>query len=61
MKRNENCNLSKEISYVEKTEGNIDKPATVMPQNENGFPFLQALHFQNPLKLQQVLVLYARL
>jgi hypothetical protein len=44
---------------VKKTpEANADKPATVKPQNENGFAFLQALHFQNPLKLQQVHVLY---
>jgi hypothetical protein len=56
--KNENT-VYQELSYVQKNpEANADKPAAVTPQNENGFAFLQALHFQNPSKLQQVLVLY---
>jgi hypothetical protein len=50
--------LFRVVSCEKTPEANADKPATVKPQNENGFAFLQALHFQNPLKLQQVHVLY---
>jgi hypothetical protein len=36
----------------------LDKPVTVKLQNGNGFYFLQAVNFQNPSKLQEVLVLF---
>jgi len=57
--KNENT-VYQELSYVKKKilEAHADKPATVTPLSANGFVFLQALHFQNPLNLQQVLVLY---
>jgi hypothetical protein len=41
-------------------EANNDKPATVTLLSVNRYLFLKALHFQNPSKLQQVLVLYDR-
>jgi hypothetical protein len=36
----------------------LDKPVTLMLQIGNGFYFLQAVNFQNPSKLQEVLVLF---
>jgi hypothetical protein len=48
------------LGTMKNSEANIDKPATVTPLSVNGSLFLKALHFQNPSKLQQMLVLYNR-